>query len=77
MKASYIIAFVLALAAVGFMVLRDLSTRSLSREIPSLYVAFITAIATGVFAGAVALLRDWRPIELPQIGLLLSSDVSP
>ncbi len=62
-----------ALAAVGFMVLRDLSTRSLSREIPSLYVAFITAIATGVFAGAVALARDWRPIELPQIGLLLAS----
>lgn len=62
-----------ALAAVGFMVLRDLSTRKLSREIPSLYVAFITAIATGVFAATVALLRDWRPVELAQLGLLLAS----
>ena len=59
-----------AVAAVGFMVLRDLSTRSFSDAVPSLYVAFVTALGTAVFAGAVALTRDWQPLALPQLGLL-------
>jgi len=62
-----------ALIAVGFMVLRDLSTRLLSREVPSLFVAFVTAVTTASFAGAVALTRDWQPIGLPQFGLLSAS----
>jgi drug/metabolite transporter (DMT)-like permease len=62
-----------ALAAVGFMVLRDLSTRSFSHAIPSLYVAFVTAALTAAFAGAVALTRAWQPLGLDQLALLSAS----
>lgn len=62
-----------AVAAVGFMVLRDLSTRSFAQGVPSLYIAFVTALATGLFAGAVALFRDWQPMALQHFGLLSAS----
>ncbi|MGF1594519.1 MAG: DMT family transporter [Kiloniellaceae bacterium] len=62
-----------AVAAVGFMVLRDLSTRRFSAAIPSLYVALVTAILTAAFAGAVALTRDWQPLALRDLGLLSAS----
>ena len=42
----------LALLAVGFIVIRDISTKRLDPSIPSTYVSFITAIAvtlTGLF----------------------------
>lgn len=62
-----------AVAAVGFMVLRDLSTRRFSQAVPSLYVAFMTALLTGAFAGVVALTQDWQPMELRHFGLLSAS----
>ncbi|MGF1632176.1 MAG: DMT family transporter [Kiloniellaceae bacterium] len=62
-----------ALASVGFMVLRDLSTRSFSHAIPSLFVAFVTAVLTAAFAGAVALTRAWQPLGLEQFALLSAS----
>ena len=62
-----------AIAAVGFMVLRDLSTRRFSHALPSLYAAFITALLTAVFAGAVALTREWQPLQLHHLGILCAS----
>ena len=62
-----------AVAAVGFMVLRDLSTRRFSPGLPSLYAAFVTALVTAVFAGAVALTRDWQPLQWHHLGLLCAS----
>ncbi|GAB4366128.1 MAG: DMT family transporter [Kiloniellaceae bacterium] len=62
-----------AVVAVAFMVLRDLSTRRFSQAVPSLYVAFMTALLTGAFAGAVALTRDWQPMEPRHFGLLSAS----
>lgn len=62
-----------ALAAVGFMVLRDLSTRGFSQGLPSLFAAFVTALCTGLFAGGVALTRDWQPLALEHLGLLGAS----
>jgi len=58
-----------ALAAVGFMVLRDLSTRRLGREIPSIFVALTTALGITVVGGVVSVLRPWQPV--PQSALLL------
>ncbi len=53
-----------AVAAIGFIVLRDLSTRSLSAAVPSLYAAFVTGAAITVAAGiAVAAGRNWVPPE--------------
>ncbi len=59
-----------AVAAVAFMVLRDLATRRFSYSIPSLFVALVTSIATTGFAGAVALTRDWQPLQIEHFGLL-------
>ncbi|OUS19043.1 EamA family transporter [Rhodobacterales bacterium 59_46_T64] len=51
-----------ALVAVGFVTLRDLCTRRLSRETPSLLVTVITAVAvTGVF-GVVSIGVEWQPV---------------
>ncbi|MEQ8354500.1 MAG: DMT family transporter [Kiloniellaceae bacterium] len=62
-----------AVAAVGCMVLRDLSTRSLSQGVPSLFVAFITAVCTTGFTGLLSLTQAWPPLGLRQLGLLLAS----
>jgi len=62
-----------AVAAMGFMVLRDLSTRRFSHAIPSLYVAFVTALLTAVFAGLMALTQDWQPMAPRHLGLLTAA----
>src|SRR3546814_9107507 len=62
-----------AVAAVGFMVLRDLATRRFSTAIPSLYIAFVTAVLTAAVAGLVALIRDWQPMTASVLGLLAIS----
>ncbi|HEY9549297.1 MAG TPA: DMT family transporter [Kiloniellaceae bacterium] len=62
-----------AVAAVGFMVLRDLATRRFSSAVPSLYIAFVTAVLTGAFAGLVALTREWQPLSTGSAGLLCAS----
>lgn len=51
----------LALATIVFIVLRDLSTRSLTPDAPAAYVVFVTSTAMTVFAGVAAVLTDWRP----------------
>lgn len=49
-----------AVAAIGFIVMRDLSTRALSAAVPSLYAAFVTGAAITVAAGVVVVvLQDW------------------
>ena len=59
-----------ALAAVLFITLRDLSTRSLSREVPSLLVTMMTAVSITVIAGIITLALGWQAIE-PGITLRL------
>lgn len=61
-----------AVAAIGFIVLRDLSTRALSPAVPSLYAAFVTGAAITVAAGLMVLVRqDWVTPE-PQHLLTLA-----
>lgn len=43
-----------AVAAVGFLVLRDLSTRQMSSAVPSLFVAFSAALAVMLVGGVVS-----------------------
>jgi len=62
-----------AMAAVGFMVLRDLSTRYFSPGVPSVLVACATALGTALFAGSVTLTREWQPMEPHHLGLLIAS----
>ena len=59
-----------ALAAVIFLVLRDLSTRQLSAEIPSLLVTLYTAVAITLVAGLTGLFSEWQIPSLRAITLL-------
>lgn len=52
-----------ALASVGCVTLRDLSTRRLSRDVPSLTVAVAAAVGVTLFAGAGAIWSEWRPVS--------------
>ena len=53
----------LALAAVGFITLRDAITRRLDRSVPSLFVAFVSAIPVLLFGGAMTVTTGWTPIS--------------
>jgi S-adenosylmethionine uptake transporter len=51
-----------ALAAVGFVTLRDLVTRRMPANVPSMFLALVTAAAVTVFAAVGSLTEDWvRP----------------
>ena len=54
---------VLALVAVGFITLRDAITRRLDRSVPSLFVAFVSAIPICLFGGAMTVTTGWTPIS--------------
>ncbi len=57
----------LAVVAVFFIVLRDLATRRLSGPVPSLFVAFCTAV-TIMLMGAVMLpFTVWQPVAAPDL----------
>lgn len=51
-----------AVAAIVFIVLRDLSTRSLTPEAPAAYVVLVSSLALTLAAGAAALAADWRTV---------------
>ncbi len=52
-----------AVAAIGFIVLRDLSTRSLSPDVPGVGVVLIASAAMTIAAGIASTLDGWRPVE--------------
>jgi drug/metabolite transporter (DMT)-like permease len=54
----------LALAAVVFIVARDLSTRGLSLEVPGVAVAFVSSAVLTASAGLAAAVSDWAPLDL-------------
>ena len=53
---------VYGLAAVAFVTLRDLATRKLSREVPSMLVTLMTSASIMVFFGLASLAQGWAPI---------------
>lgn len=59
-----------ALGAVGFVCLRDLSTKRLSPATPSLFVTLMTAVAITCLGGVVTLTGDWAPMAAGTIGVL-------
>jgi drug/metabolite transporter (DMT)-like permease len=66
----------LAVGAVGWIVLRDLSTRRLSPEVPSLQVTVVAAAAITLAAGAVALATEWRPVPAASLAVLAIAGAS-
>ncbi|HHL21768.1 MAG TPA: DMT family transporter [Aliiroseovarius sp.] len=59
-----------ALAAVGFVTIRDLAVRRMSVHVPSLTVALVGAASITLAAGAVALVQGWQPVTPRQGGTM-------
>ncbi|WP_372614997.1 DMT family transporter [Aquicoccus sp.] len=59
-----------ALAAVGFVTLRDLTARRLSPGVPSITVALITALVITVAGGLVSTVQGWAPVDGRALGLI-------
>jgi S-adenosylmethionine uptake transporter len=51
------------LAAVAFVTLRDLATRRLSREVPSMQVTLVTSAAIMLFSGLASAAQGWAPVD--------------
>ncbi len=64
-----------ALAAVAFVTVRDLSTRRMSREVPSMTVTLVASLGVMAFAGVASLGVDWVPLDARQIGLIGGASV--
>lgn len=64
-----------AIAAVFFIVLRDLSTRRLSPAVPSLFVALLTSVAVMTVGGIFSTVTEWKPVSVEGISLLASASV--
>lgn len=62
---------VLGLASVAFVVLRDLTTRKMSREVPSVTVAVTAAASVMVVGLGGATVQGWQPVPLAAAGLIL------
>ncbi|QDG79713.1 DMT family transporter [Labrenzia sp. PHM005] len=60
----------IALAGVGCMALRDLATRQLPADVPTLGVALISFVAVTLLGAALTLSSGWTPISLTEIGYL-------
>ena len=60
-----------ALAAIVFIVTRDLATRRLSPDVPGPFVALVTSAVLTVAAAAAGGLEDWRPVAAHHLLALL------
>ncbi|MSU88241.1 EamA family transporter [Rhodobacteraceae bacterium 2CG4] len=63
----------LALAAVGFMLVRDLTTRGLSPDLPSSLVSLATAATLSVAAAVGSLFVDWPPVTAGTLGWIVAA----
>ncbi len=52
-----------AVAAVGFMVVRDLATRRMTHALPSIFVALTTSVGITVVGGLVSATQPWAPVS--------------
>ncbi len=59
-----------AVAACGFLVLRDMSTRQLSPNLPSRFITFITAVSITTMGGLISLFFPWAPVTLASLSVL-------
>ncbi len=59
-----------AIGAVIFIVIRDLVTRKLSTTVPSMFVAFTTALGITCAGALMSPLTVWHPVEAGHIGML-------
>lgn len=63
---------VLALVSVGFVVIRDLSTRQFSSSIPSVVIALFSAVGVTIMGFSGLALESWRGLSVAE-GLMLTT----
>ncbi len=61
---------VMVLVTVIFAATRDLSTRFISKDIPSLFIALFTSVLVTIMGGVLSLFENWNPVGLSQLGFL-------
>jgi drug/metabolite transporter (DMT)-like permease len=66
---------VYALAAVAACTVRDLVTRRLAGDVPSLVVTLATTVLVTILGGALALGQPWHPVAMEFIGVLALASV--
>ncbi len=67
-------ASLLVLASVVFAAIRDLATRKLPTELPSLLVSLATTISICIVGALLTTVQsDWQPVSIRQFGLLFSA----
>ena len=66
---------VYALAAVVFFVMRDLVTRRLPSDVPSLFVTVISSISVMTMAAGLTAMGSWQPVTLTQFAILACAAV--
>lgn len=59
-----------AVAAVGFIMLRDLSTRNLSPAAPTFFVTLVTSAALTAAGAGMTFATGWSPVGLPELSRL-------
>lgn len=62
-----------ALGAVAFVTLRDLSTRRMSSEVPSMLVTLTASLTVLVFGGLLSIGEEWQPVAFGQWGMLIAA----
>jgi S-adenosylmethionine uptake transporter len=62
-----------ALLAVASVTVRDLVTRRLSKDVPSMMVTLAAAVIVTAFAGILSLGQDWVPVSNKNAGLIVGS----
>ncbi len=62
-----------ALAATGFITLRDLATRQIPNSTPSLLVSCLTAITVTMLGAIGCLFQPWQAVEIQHVMLLASA----
>ena len=62
-----------ALIAVLIVTVRDLATRKLSRDVPSMTVTMVTAVVVMMAAGLASLTQSWSPVDPTQATLIAGS----
>jgi drug/metabolite transporter (DMT)-like permease len=64
-----------ALSAVACVTVRDLTTRRMSSEVPSMLVTLLGALSVTAFAGVASLGTQWVAVSLPQFSMLVAASV--
>ncbi|WP_146346103.1 DMT family transporter [Falsiphaeobacter marinintestinus] len=64
-----------ALAAVGCVTMRDLTTRRMSAQVPSLTVTLTASTTIFIVAGLASLTDDWVPLNSLELALIAGSSV--